>query len=365
MRTILPTSRRPKGASSGRAAVATVAAAVLGVGATLYPGDVPSLIGFPPTGRGEQHLETLSPSVYATPRRADITLLRRSDLTELPSDTATLKIETELVELAGIYGSPELVRSLEVMRSIEVALQSHQQVFAGGGGGGQGAAPFGDTFLEFVVLVENFLKSMAGASGPELVEMLSNVLPTVMRRLEILIGPPHTSAPAAGAAPLVAPPPPTIQPTSPQTPAPRIADLQPPTLAPSDAPAEPAADAPAPVSESSTPTTASVSPASPAPDITMVVDPPPIQTNPEPSPSAAPPSDEPTTEPQPEPQQDDDPGSSNYSTGPDQPTTAGQTSANVNDLESDSISTSNSDNSSNDNSDNEQSPAQGNNASNG
>ncbi len=370
MRTNLPTSRRLKRASGGRAAVATMAAAVLGVGASLYPSDISSLIGYPPAGRGAQPLDALSPSLYATPRRADITLLRALNLAEWPSDDATLMVQTELFELARIYGSPELVGSLELMQSIQTTLQSRQLVFAGGGGGAQVGTASAETFVEFVVLVENLLKSMAGAAGPELVAMLSNVLPMVMRRLEILIGPPHTSAVSVGAAqaaPLVAPPPPTTQSTTPQAPASRIADPQPQTSAPPHTSAEPTAEALAPPrSESSTPATESVSPTSPAPDITGVVDPPPTPVNPEPSPTASPPpSDEPTAEPDPEPGQDDDSGSANDSTDPDQQTTNGPTSSNTDDSESNSDSTSNSNNSSNDSSGNEQSSSQGNDASNG
>lgn len=162
MRTTLPTSRQPKRADSGRAAVATTAAAVLGVGASLYPPDVSSLIGYSPAGSGAQHVEALSPSVYFTPPRANITVLRTLNSAELTPDDDTLMVQAEVFGSARVYGSPELARSLDVMQSIQAALRSHQQVLTGGGGSRQAKAASAGSLVESVVLVENRLGSMAG-----------------------------------------------------------------------------------------------------------------------------------------------------------------------------------------------------------
>jgi hypothetical protein len=373
MRTTLPMSRRPKRAGSGRAAVSTMAAAVLGVGASLCPPDVSSLIGYPPAGSGAQNLEALSPSVYSTPPRADITLLRAPNMAELLPDDASLMVQAEVSALARIYGSPELARSLDVMQSIQAALQSHQQVLAGGVGSRQGETASAGPLVESVVLVEHLLISVAGAAGPELVEMLSNVLPTVMRRMEILIGLPHTSAESVDTAqsvPLVSLPLPQIQSTTDETLTPRIADPQPHTPAPSSTSAEPAADTPVspPLSlpQSTTPATGSASARSRAPDITGAVDPPPTVVNPWPSPTSAPsPLDEPMTKPQPEPRQENHLSPTTASTDLGQRRTDGQASSHLNNSESQSKSTSRSNNSSNGNSGHEQSSAPGNKASNG
>lgn len=203
--------------------------------------------------------------------------------------------------------------------------------------------------------------------------MLANVLPTVMRRMEILIGLPHTSAEsvdAAQAVPLVSSPPPQIQSTTAETLTPRITDPQLHTLAPSQTSAEPAADTPASpapsLSRSTTPSTGSVSPRSRAPDINGAVDPPPTAVNAGPSPTSAPsPSDEPLTKPQPEPRQESQPRPTTDFTDLGQRRTAGQAPSHLNNYESQSKSTSTSNNSSNDNSGHEQSSAQGNQASNG
>jgi len=347
MRTTLPTSRRPSQAGRGRAAAATVLAVALGVGASLCPADIQGLIGLSPAERSTQHLDVFTPSGYAAPKRADVTLLRASDLAGLAAGGGAPTLQTELLELARTHGSPELVGTLEMVRFIQENLQGHQLVRGGGGGGGGGQAPLsGDAFLELVALMENLLQSIAGASGTELAGLISNVLPEVMRRWEILVFPTVPAEEGAVAAQDVPP----AAPQTPEAPPPAPQPVAPFTTAPAPTYAEPTSEPPAPAPppspESPAPTTQQLPAPSPAPDVIEVEDPPSIEETPEPVATA---------EPQPEPEPEgDDPGSST------EPTDAEPEDADQPSSSDDDASVSNSDNSSH-----EQDTSAGNDASNG
>lgn len=307
MHTHLPSRGLHRRAGSGKATVATLLAAALGVGASLYPADVPGLIGIPSSQQEAEDFTALAPSVYARPRRADITLLMTSGLANVVSSSATFELQTELLELAKSYGSPELVRSLELMRSIQESARSPQLVFGGGGGGGQAAVSSTDAFLELVVLLENILRTLPGVSGPALAELVTNLLPSVLRSLETVVGSPAAASAAVGVMEVA--PPPSESPSAPIQAVPNKPAPEP-TVSPSTEPPKPQ-----PEPTSAAPSTQQPAPESAAPTVDSIVTdkPPAPRTTPEPSPTVAPEPDddsEPTATSEPEPQEDNTDGDS-------------------------------------------------------
>lgn len=304
-------SQRP----SGRAVLATVAAAALGFSASLFPlpATFAPLDALPPQ-RDAADYPTLDPVAFAKHRVTDASTLRMSDLIHLTQvlDGRTLDIRTDtLVELVNTYGLRDVVRSLEMLQSIQAETRGFPVDYHGS----VGTPGNPDAFPELLTLLEYMLDILPGLSGPELAEVLTNLLPVVVNSLRVLVAPGTSPMQAQamtlvegrfpavpeGPAPPVAPPVPAPTPTS-QAPVPLPVTQ---TQAPEPLPVEVHTFTPTTVETTSSPT-ATTEPAveestpSPTPEPMPEPEPDP-EPEPEPSESHSPP----TNLPDPDPDEDD------------------------------------------------------------
>jgi hypothetical protein len=183
-----------------RALAATAVVTALSIGAVLQPMNLTGLTGAPRAERGGQGVEALISSVYAEPDSADVTVIRAPKSGVRPADPGDLLLVAELTDLARTYGSPELVRALEVMRSAREELQTGPRSGPGRGVPEPVGALPPEALLELVVLAENVLQSMAVTPEPEVADFVSGVLPTVVGELETMV--------------VTEPPPPPAEPTA-------------------------------------------------------------------------------------------------------------------------------------------------------
>lgn len=269
MRTILP-----------RAAVATVVASALGVGVFLFPLDASGLIGDSSAERGARELDALVAAVYPRPGRIDVDVPRVPDRDGLPAGAGHAVLAAEMLEVDGTYSPPELLRALHVVRSLRALPHSGTDAATGRRVEGRALPLSPEDLLELVVLVENFLQSMARTPEPDLAELLTNVLATVADEMKAPVAAAVTAPPpAAGAA---VPQAPTVAPI----PVPAVVEpaSEPPELEPSAAPA-----APMPTPQQVNPT-----PVVPSVDVVGAGHPPPAEVTSQPSPAVDAESDEET-----------------------------------------------------------------------
>jgi hypothetical protein len=225
---------------------------------------------------------------------------RMSDLVHLARvfEDHTLVIQTDvLLELVNKYGLPDVVRSLDMWHSIQSVSQDNPLAFAGTGGGQVDP----NAFPELVTLLEYILEILPGYSGPQLAQIITEILPTVVGALGMLVTPGATPMRAEAltildgevttriAGPLPAAPPPTVTPTVVAAPPPEPQAPPAPVITPQPTVAEPLPTQ-TPIS-----TTAEV----PAPPTTAAAPSPTESPSPEPDP-------EPTEQPAPNPPNDDE-----------------------------------------------------------
>jgi hypothetical protein len=161
------------------------------VGAAIVAGGLAFSVSLYPLPGKSQLLELFPPKheLSEFPQLADARLLNRElpdfSTLELPDFVKLVELLNHnfpdlrtdaLLDLVKTYGLPDLVRSLELVKSLGSLTQSFPGFSGGGGGGGGGSADVPPNVLPALVMVLQFLKqNLPDSSGHGLSVVLTNV----------------------------------------------------------------------------------------------------------------------------------------------------------------------------------------------
>ena len=168
--------------------MATVFAVGLGLSATFYP--LPARFDFPASPSTKRDVSadpSLDPPRFGDYRITNTAAFRMSDLVQfvhaLEGHTLDIPPNT-VVDLVNRYGLPEVARSLDLLRSMQVESQSYPIEDR------RGAGQVGpDTFPALVTLLEYILEILPRYSGPELSEIMAKLVPAVVESLRAMVTP--------------------------------------------------------------------------------------------------------------------------------------------------------------------------------
>jgi hypothetical protein len=166
--------------SASRAVGAAIVAGGLAFSVSLYPlpGEWQRLELFPPKHELSE-LPKLADAGLLNRKLPDFSTLQLPDFVKLVEQLnhnfPDLRTDA-LLDLVTTYGLPDLVRSLELMKSLGSLTLSFPGFFGGGGGGGGGSVDVPPNVLPALVMLLEFLKqNLPDSSGHGLSVVLTNV----------------------------------------------------------------------------------------------------------------------------------------------------------------------------------------------